>query len=72
MVTRQGGEAGGALGAARLAWLADGGSVAQVCLAPAVAQRFEPQGGAQADALHARHLRFARLYAAVQGEFAAA
>jgi xylulokinase len=70
MVTRQGGEAGGALGAARLAWLADGGSVAQVCLAPAVAQRFEPQVAVGA-ALQGRHQRFAALYRAVRGHFSA-
>jgi xylulokinase len=72
MVTRQGGEAGGALGAARLAWLADGGSVAQVCLAPAVAQRFEPAGGDAVAALARRADRFRRLYTAVAGEFTVA
>jgi xylulokinase len=68
MVTRQGGEAGGALGAARLAWLADGGSVAQVCLASAVAQRFEPRAEVGL-ALQGRYARFARLYRAVAPEF---
>lgn len=33
----------GALGAARLAWLADGGERAQVCRKPAVAARYQPQ-----------------------------
>jgi xylulokinase len=64
MVTRRGGEAGGALGAARLAWLADGGTVEQVCLAPEVAARFEPDA-AQAALLQPRYERFKALYRAV-------
>ncbi|MEJ7687854.1 MAG: xylulokinase [Variovorax sp.] len=66
----EGGEAGGALGAARLAWLADGGSEAQVCRRPLVRQRFEPRR----DALHAsgaRHARFRALYASLRQAFAA-
>ncbi len=43
IVTHEGGEAGGALGAARLAWLADGGDEAQVCIKPKEKQRFTPQ-----------------------------
>jgi len=43
MITHEGSEAGGALGAARLAWLADGGDEAQVCVKPAEKQRFQPQ-----------------------------
>ncbi|WP_044172775.1 xylulokinase [Phytobacter massiliensis] len=35
----------GALGAARLAWLADGGDEAKVCLKPPVVTRFTPQPG---------------------------
>jgi xylulokinase len=70
MVTREGGEAGGALGAARLAWLADGGTIEQVCLAPKVARVFEPEL-AQIAALSGRAARFRRLYAAVRGEFVA-
>ena len=38
----EGGEAGGALGAARLAWLADGGAVASVCTAPAGISMHDP------------------------------
>ncbi|MFM2058479.1 MAG: xylulokinase [Pseudomonadota bacterium] len=64
MVTRRGGEAGGALGAARLAWLADGGTVDEVCLAPQVAARFEPDA-AQAALLAPRYERFKALYRAV-------
>lgn len=44
LVYLRGGEVGPALGAARLAQLAvDGGSLAQVCAAPPVAQRIEPE-----------------------------
>jgi xylulokinase len=64
LVTRQGGEAGGALGAARLAWLADGGTIDQVCLAPPVAQRFAPDAAEHAR-LIGRHARFTALYRAV-------
>jgi xylulokinase len=37
-----GSETGGALGAARLAWLADGGAVAEVCTLPPVKQKLVP------------------------------
>jgi len=67
----EGGEAGGALGAARLAWLADGGSEAAVCLQPPVRQRFEPNASAR-DAYTVRHLRFKALYAALRTSFASA
>ncbi|RZS53433.1 xylulokinase [Sphaerotilus mobilis] len=70
MLTREGGEAGGALGAARLAWLADGGSVAEVCTAPPVARVFAPDAAAR-PALLARHARFQRLYAVLKDEFKA-
>lgn len=61
IVTHQGGEAGGALGAARLGWLADGGDPAQVCRKPAVLRRYLP------DARRHQHLqrrldRFRLLY----------
>jgi len=42
IVTHQGGETGGALGAARLGWLADGGEPQQVCQKPAVLKRYLP------------------------------
>ena len=42
LLTHSSSEAGGALGAARLAWLADGGSEAEVCLRPPVATRYVP------------------------------
>lgn len=65
LVLGQGGEAGGALGAARLAWLADGGSVEAVCRAPEVRQRFVPDVSQQA-AHRARHVRFQALYRALE------
>ncbi|CAM3649493.1 xylulokinase [Rouxiella silvae] len=40
ITTHQGGEAGGALGAARLGWLAVGGEVKEVCRKPEVKQTF--------------------------------
>ena len=66
----EGSEAGGALGAARLAWLADGGAQAEVCLKPAVRQRFEP-ATAMADVHDERHARFKALYAGLRAFFAA-
>ena len=68
MVTRHGGEAGGALGAARLAWLADGGTLDQVCPAPEIAATFSPDP-AETARLAARHVRFRALYRAVAGLF---
>lgn len=64
----EGGEAGGALGAARLGWLADGGSVDAVCRRPALKQRFMPDS-AQAPAHRARHVRFCALYQALRPHF---
>lgn len=68
MVTRHGGEAGGALGAARLAWLADGGTLDEVCPAPEIAATFSPDP-AETARLAARHARFRALYRAVEGLF---
>ncbi|NRT54500.1 xylulokinase [Sphaerotilus uruguayifluvii] len=68
MVTRHGGEAGGALGAARLAWLADGGTLDEVCPAPEIAATFQPDP-AETARLAARHARFRALYRAVAGLF---
>lgn len=67
--TVEGGEAGGALGAARLAWLADGGDEAEVCRPPALRERFRPNP-ARAGALSGRHQRFRGLYAATRELFA--
>lgn len=65
----EGGEAGGALGAARLAWLADGGREEEVCRRPEVRQRFEPNR-AQSAMYSARRSRFKALYAALRPTFA--
>ena len=61
LVTHVGGEAGGALGAARLAWLAAGGDESSVCAAPAVAAEHAPQAG-WATRLDDRYARFQQLY----------
>lgn len=65
-------EAGGALGAARLGWLADGGALAEVC-APdgAPARRFEPDA-AEAARLAVRLRRYRALYAALAPQYPAA
>ena len=68
LLTHEGGEAGGALGAARLAWLADGGVEAQVCTAPPVSRRFEPEPLVR-QRLAGRGERFRRLYPALRERF---
>ena len=67
----EGGEAGGALGAARLAWLADGGAEAEVCRLPQLRERFVP-AAADAAGHAARHARFQALYAALRPVFGGA
>ena len=69
LVTLEGGEAGGALGAARLAWLADGASEDDVCRLPPVRRVFTPDA-ARADRLAERHDTFRRLYRTLQPHFA--
>ena len=64
----EGAEAGGALGAARLGWLADGGEVEAVCKLPVVRRRFEVDGSA-AERHRARHARFRALYQALAPQF---
>ena len=66
LLLHHGGEAGGALGAARLGWLADGGAIAQVCTSPPVRRRFEPLA-AQQVWLASRHARFRELYVRLSG-----
>jgi xylulokinase len=62
--THQGGEAGAALGAARLGHLACGGDEAQVCTRPPVARTHEPSG--EGAAARAERLgRFRELYRSV-------
>lgn len=68
VVTLEGGEAGGALGAARLAWLASGGVEDQVCTAPPIKQLFVPDS-AQGDRLRPRYERFRALYPRVRDLF---
>ncbi|WP_034410950.1 xylulokinase [Derxia gummosa] len=68
LVTHDGGEAGAALGAARLAWLALGLPLAEVCAPPPVSCRFDPDP-AEADRLDARYRRFRALYPALRGQF---
>ncbi len=67
----EGGEAGGAMGAARLAWLADGGSEADVCRLPQLRQRFVP-AAADAAGHGTRHARFQALYVALRPVFGGA
>jgi xylulokinase len=63
-----GAHAAAALGAARLAWLADGGSEAQVCQALPLQQAFVPSA-AQSTLLAGRHARFKALYLALKDLF---
>lgn len=53
--------ASGALGAARLAWLVDGGSEQEVCLKPAVQARYQPNA-ARGEVLQQRLRLFRELY----------
>ncbi len=69
LVTHQGGEAGGALGAARLAWLAAGGDLRCVCASPPLRDRFDPDPQ-QGEMLDDRYRRFRRLYPALREQFA--
>jgi len=68
LVTHQGGEAGAALGAARLAWLAAGGDLGSVCASPLVRGRIEPDAPL-AELLATRYERFTRLYPALRRHF---
>jgi xylulokinase len=69
LVLGAGGETGGALGAARLGWLCDGGRVEEVCIQPPARDRFEPDTAAAP--LHdPRFARFQSLYGALRPVFA--
>ena len=68
LVNGVGAEAGGALGAARLAWLACGGTVDEVCRTPDIARVAEPDANLATE-LKPRHERFQRLYGALRAEF---
>lgn len=61
IVTHCGGEAGGALGAARLGWLAVGGEEQRVCAKPPIDQRLIPDVSRQ-EALFSRLERYRLLY----------
>jgi len=61
IVTHDSSALGGALGAARLAWLATGAPQSTVCLSPAVETRYRPNAQEQ-DLLAARYARFRSLY----------
>jgi xylulokinase len=61
IVVHRGAPAGGALGAARLAWMATGGSMASVCIAPEIEQVYSPLAAEQ-DVLEPRYARFRDLY----------
>ena len=61
IVTHLGSEAGGALGAARLGWLAAGGNLAEVCIAPEIANVFTPQP-TERSYLLPRYQQFKTLY----------
>ena len=65
-----GAEAGAALGAARLAWLADGGDERDVCRSATVAREFAPDAS-EAALLAPRYERFRALYPALRSQFAA-
>ena len=64
-----GNEAGGALGAARLGWLAAGGELAEVCRASGAPARVHRPQAELAGALRERHARFRALYEALEPRF---
>ena len=66
IVLHAGSEAGGALGAARLAWLAAGGSIDAVCTRPPVSALFSPDPERHAR-LAPRLARFRDLYRRLRG-----
>ena len=68
LTLHEGAETGAALGAARLAWLACGASLDEVCITPPVSHTFAPDAARHA-ALSQRHVRFQALYRALLPEF---
>jgi xylulokinase len=64
LTVHQDAESGGAMGAARLAWLACGGDLETVCTTPPVRQRFDPDP-ARGPGLRQRHAQFRALYPAL-------
>jgi xylulokinase len=65
IVTHQESAAGGALGAARLAWLATGASIADVCQAPHISKTYQPDGQ-ERQILAPRYERFRSIYPALK------
>ena len=65
IVTHADSAAGGALGAARLGWLAAGASLEQVCTQPAVTRSYRPDAAEQA-LLAPRYARFQAIYPALK------
>lgn len=65
IVTHAESAAGGALGAARLGWLATGAAVEQVCTQPAIAKSYQPNPAEQAF-LSPRYAKFRALYPALK------
>jgi xylulokinase len=60
-VTHGSSAVGGALGAARLGWLATGAAPSTVCLSPEVEASYHPNAAEQ-DLLAARYAQFRSLY----------
>jgi xylulokinase len=65
IVTHAESAAGGALGAARLGWLATGADMEQVCTQPAIARSYQPDPAEQA-ILVPRYAKFQALYPALK------
>ncbi|MGV0959024.1 MAG: xylulokinase [Limnohabitans sp.] len=68
LTLHEGAETGAALGAARLAWLACGAALDEVCTTPPVSRSFAPDADRHA-ALALRHARYQALYRALSPEF---
>ena len=65
IVTHEESAAGGALGAARLGWLATGASVADVCLTPKISKTYKPDAE-ELKILAPRYERFRAIYPALK------
>jgi xylulokinase len=65
IVTHEESAAGGALGAARLGWLATGAAVADVCLAPKISKTYMPDAE-ELKILAPRYQRFRAIYPALK------
>jgi xylulokinase len=65
LLTHDESAAGGALGAARLAWLATGAALADVCLKPKVSRIYEPDS-VELEILTPRYARFRTIYPALK------